>query len=127
VAATHASSRSTDACPGTRSTRARSPKPTYSSSTTSSKDNLDSKFFAPQFDLASDAEQRYLLGLASLGDGPYRSSAAATAAGYADTPGASHIRDSLIEKELLWSPRRGFVDFTVPYFADYLQDIRGET
>ena len=23
-------------------------------------DNLDSKFFAPQFDLASDAEQRYL-------------------------------------------------------------------
>ena len=89
-------------------------------------DNLDSKFFAPQFDLASDAEQRYLLGLASLGDGPYRSSAAANAAGYADTPGASHIRDSLIEKELLWSPRRGFVDFTVPYFADYLQDIRGE-
>ncbi len=54
-------------------------------------DNLDSKFFAPQFALASETEQRYLLALAAVGDGPYRSAAAATAAGYRDTPGASQF------------------------------------
>jgi AAA ATPase domain len=89
-------------------------------------DNLDSKFFAPQFELASETEQRYLLALAALGDGPHRSAAAATAAGYRDTPRASHVRDSLLDKELLWSPRRGYVDFTVPYFAEYLQGLHAE-
>lgn len=89
-------------------------------------DNLDSKFFVPQFDLASDTEQRYLLAIAGLDPGPYRSSAAATAAGYRDTPAASYVRDSVIEKELLWSPGRGYVDFTVPYSAEYLQALRRE-
>ena len=28
--------------------------------------------------------------------------------------------DSLIQKGLIWSPRRGLVDFTVPLFAEFL-------
>jgi AAA ATPase domain len=84
-------------------------------------DSLDSSFFGPQFDLATDAEQRYLLAIAALGDGPYSSAEAAAAAGYASVSGASFVREGLIAKELIWSPRRGVIDFTVPRFAQHLR------
>jgi hypothetical protein len=89
-------------------------------------DNLDRGFFGPAFDLATDAEQRYLIAIASLGDGPYRTVDAARAAGYASIGGASVVREELIEKELLWSPRRGQIDFTVPRFAAYLRAAHGQ-
>jgi hypothetical protein len=31
------------------------------------------------------------------------------------------VRDSLLRKDLIWSPRRGQVDFTVPDFAQYIR------
>jgi hypothetical protein len=86
-------------------------------------DSLDSDFFGPQFDLATDAEQRYLIATAHLGDGPYRTAEAASAAGYSSMGAASATRESLIVKELIWSPRRGFIDFTVPRFASYLRAL----
>jgi hypothetical protein len=86
-------------------------------------DSLDGDFFGPQFDLATDAEQRYLIATARLGDGPYRTAESAEAAGYSSIGGASAVRESLIAKELIWSPRRGFVDFTVPRFASYLRTL----
>jgi hypothetical protein len=89
-------------------------------------DNLDTSFFGPQFDLATDAEQRYLLAISRLGDGPYSSSQAASAAGYAGQSGASFVRDGLIAKELIWSPRRGQIDFTVPRFAQHLRATHTE-
>ncbi|HUH81051.1 MAG TPA: ATP-binding protein [Solirubrobacteraceae bacterium] len=84
-------------------------------------DNLDRGFFGPAFELATDAEQRYLVALATLGDGPYRTAEAANAAGYQNVSGASAVREELIAKELIWSPRRGQIDFTVPRFAHYLR------
>ena len=66
--------------------------------------------FAP----ATDAEQRYLIAIAVLGDGPYRTAEVAKAAGYSSIGGACAVRDELIGRELIWSPRRGLVDFTVP-------------
>lgn len=84
-------------------------------------DSLDTTFFGPHFDLATDAEQRYLLAIARMGDGPYSSAAAASAAGYPTPSGASFVRDGLIAKELIWSPRRGQIDFTVPRFARHLR------
>jgi len=89
-------------------------------------DSLDTSFFGPQFDLATDAEQRYLLAVAQLGDGPYSSAEAARAAGYANQSGASVVRDGLIAKELIWSPRRGQIDFTVPRFAQHLRATHTE-
>jgi hypothetical protein len=92
-------------------------------------DGLDRSFFGPAFELASDAEQRYLIAIAHLGDGPYRTTDAARAAGYSALAGASFVRDGLIAKELLWSPRRGLIDFTVPRFAGYLRtahSVEGE-
>jgi hypothetical protein len=84
-------------------------------------DSLERGFFAPAFELATDAEQRYLIAISSLGDGPYKSAHAASAAGYSSIGGASVVREELIAKELIWSPRRGLIDFTVPRFAQYLR------
>jgi hypothetical protein len=85
-------------------------------------DSLARNFFGIRFRLATDAEQRYLAAMASLGQAPYRSAEIARAYGAVDQRGVSVHRESLIGKGLIWSPRRGYVDFTVPLFADYLRD-----
>jgi hypothetical protein len=85
-------------------------------------DSLDRSFFGPRFQLATDAEQRYLAAMAGLGEPPYRSSEVAVGYGARDQRGVSMHRDSLIQKGLIWSPRRGRLDFTVPLFAEFLRD-----
>jgi hypothetical protein len=85
-------------------------------------DSLERSFFGPRFQLASDAEQRYLAAMAALGEPPYRSSDVAAGYGARDTRGVSVFRESLIQKGLICSPRRGQVDFTVPLFAEFLRD-----
>jgi len=87
------------------------------------KETLNRRFFKDRFEMASDAEQRYIAAMAELGDGPVRSVAVAERAGYKDASSASVVRDSLLRKDLVYSPRRGLIDFTVPLFGDYL---RGE-
>jgi hypothetical protein len=81
------------------------------------------EFFDPHFRLATDAQQRYLMAMADLGDGPYRSAAVNERLGHRSRGGSSKERDALIEKELIWSPRRGEVDFTVARFADFTARI----
>ncbi len=61
-------------------------------------DSLAGNFFGTRFQLATDAEQRYLAALASLGDPPYRSADAARAYGAEDQRGVSIHRDALIQK-----------------------------
>lgn len=78
-------------------------------------------FFGPRFDLATEAEQRYLMAMADLGEVPYRSADVASRFGASDQRGVSVHRDSLIGKGLIWSPKRGEVDFTVPLFAEYVR------
>lgn len=86
------------------------------------RDTLGRNFFRPRFEIATDAEQRYLMAMGDLGAGPYRSRDVAARYGAPDQRGVSVHRDSLIRKGLIWSPRRGEVDFTVPLFADYLRE-----
>ncbi len=87
------------------------------------KDSLGSSFFGPRFDMATDAEQRYLSAMAALGDAPYRSADVAHRFGARDQRGVSVHRDALISKGLVWSPRRGLVDFTVPLFAEFVRQF----
>jgi len=61
-------------------------------------------------------------GVADSGDPPYRVGDVASAYGARDQRGVSEHRDGLIQKGLVWSPRRGQVDFTVPLFAEYLRE-----
>jgi len=85
-------------------------------------DSLARNFFGTRFQLATDAEQRYLAAMASLGSPPYRTVDIAHAYGAKDQRGVSIHRDALIQKGLIWAPRRGQVDFTVPLFAEYLSE-----
>lgn len=68
------------------------------------------------------AASSYLAALASLGEPPYRSADAALPYGAKDQRGVSIHRDGLIQKGLIWAPRRGQLDFTVSPFAEYLRD-----
>jgi hypothetical protein len=86
------------------------------------KDSLARSFFGTRFEMATDTEQRYLSAMASLGEGPYPVGDVAHAFGVSDQRRASMHRDSLIQKGLIWSPRRGQVDFTVPLFAEFLKE-----
>lgn len=85
-------------------------------------DSLARNFFGTRFQLATDAEQRYLAAMASLEDPPYRSADVAHAYGAKDQRGVSIHRDGLIQKGLIWAPRRGQLDFTVPLFAEFLRE-----
>lgn len=86
------------------------------------RDTLARSFFGTRFQMATDAEQRYLAAMAAAGEPPYRVGDVASAYGARDQRGVSVHRDGLIQKGLVWSPRRGQVDFTVPLFAEYLRE-----
>jgi hypothetical protein len=86
------------------------------------KDSLARNFFGTRFEMATDTEQRYLSAMGSLGGGPYPVGDVARAFGVNDQRRVSMHRESLIQKGLIWSPRRGQVDFTVPLFAEYLKE-----
>ena len=83
--------------------------------------SLAAEFFHPHLRLATDRQQRYLIAMADLGDGPYASAAVNSHLGHKSSGGSSQDRASLIEKELIWSRRRGNVDFTIAGFANYLR------
>jgi hypothetical protein len=58
--------------------------------------------------------------MAELPEGPYRTADIAKL-GYRTRSSTSEPRDGLLKKDLIWNPRRGFVDFTVPHFAQYIR------
>ena len=84
-------------------------------------DSLARNFFGTRFQMATDAEQRYLAAMAGAGQAPYRTAEIARQFGGAkDQRGVSVQRDSLTQKGLIYSPRGGQLDYTVPLFAEYL-------
>ena len=75
---------------------------------------LDAGFFSVRADRTTDAERDCLVTMAALGDGPYR-------LGDLDKwPDADPVA-SLVERGLCYSPRTGYVDFTVPLFAGFIR------
>jgi hypothetical protein len=85
-------------------------------------DTLAYSFFGTRLELATEAEQRYLSAMASMGGGPYPVARVAQVFGAKNQRFVSAHRDSLIDKGLIWSPRRGQVDFTVPLFNQFLAE-----
>jgi hypothetical protein len=83
--------------------------------------DLDDNFFTFRMTLATPGEVDYLAAMADLGDDPQQVSAIATRAGYKTSTAASPVRDSVLKKNLVWAPKRGYLDFTAPLFADYLR------
>lgn len=84
---------------------------------------LDENFFRVRISRATGAERRYLIAMAALGHGPYRSGLVATRMRRAATSVAP-VRNTLINKGLIYGPAHGIVDFTVPHFDEYLRRMQ---
>ena len=81
---------------------------------------LDESFFRVRLDQVTDAEQRYLRAMAEMGNGNYRSGDVAQILGK-NTNSFGPVRDGLIRKGMIYSPKHGVVDFTVPLFDKFMR------
>lgn len=80
---------------------------------------LDEGFFKVRFDRLTPKEREYVIAMAKLGAGPYRSS------DIADALRETHQslgprRAQIISKGMIYSPSYGDIAFTVPLFNEYL-------
>ncbi len=82
-------------------------------------DRLDASFFRVRFDRLAPRERDYARAMAELGDGPYRSGVVAKLLG--KRPQAvGTLRQTLIDKGMIYSPAHGDASFTVPMFNQFL-------
>jgi hypothetical protein len=81
---------------------------------------LDEGFFKVRFDRLTPKERDYVVAMASLGKGPYRSSDVADALGES-VQSLGPRRAQIIKKGMIYSPSHGDIAFTVPMFEEYLK------
>jgi predicted nucleotidyltransferase len=83
---------------------------------------LDESFFRVRFDRTTPKEKRYLRAMAELGPSRHRSGD--IAAELQKPVGAvAPLRQSLINKGMIWSPAHGDTAFTVPLFDEFMKRI----
>lgn len=80
---------------------------------------LDGGFFRVRIDRLTPKEREYVFAMASLGEGPYRSSDVAEQL-KESTQSLGPRRAKIINKGMIYSPAHGDIAFTVPMFEDYL-------
>jgi hypothetical protein len=80
---------------------------------------LDDGFFKVRFDRLTPKEREYVIAMAELGAGPYRSSDIASALGETHQS-LGPRRSQIINKGMIYSPSHGDIAFTVPMFNEYL-------
>lgn len=81
---------------------------------------LDESFFRVRIDRTTTAERNYVVAMAHLGRGPYKTGDIAAKLGKQSTTVAP-LRGQLINKGLVFGPSYGMTDFTVPQFDDFLR------
>jgi hypothetical protein len=81
---------------------------------------LDDSFFRVRFDRLTPREKQYLRAMASLGAGVWRAGDIAERLGV-KPPSVAPLRNGLIAKGMIFSPRFGETAFTVPMFDDFLR------
>ena len=82
--------------------------------------SLDSGFFKVRIDRLTKAETQFVQTMASLGDGPYAAADIAASMGR----GLSSLgpaRANIISKGMIYSTDHGYLDFTVPLFAEFMR------
>lgn len=82
--------------------------------------HLDEEFYENRIGKLTASERLYVSAVAHLGDGPQRVGAIADLLGRTTTS-LSPVRDDLMRSAIIFSPRRGYVDFTVPHCARFLR------
>lgn len=80
---------------------------------------LDDGFFKVRFDRLTPKEREYVIAMAKLGPGPYRSSDVAAALNETHQS-LGPRRSQIISKGMIYSPSHGDIAFTVPMFNEYL-------
>ncbi len=83
-------------------------------------DDLDENFFEGRIGRLTDTEKLYTAAIAESGDGPQSSAAVAHRLGRT-TKSVSPQRDALIDSAVIYAPRHGYVDFTVPHCAAFIR------
>lgn len=86
---------------------------------------LDASFFRVRFDRLTPKEKEYLRAMATLGPGPHRSGEIAQILGRA-VNSVGPVRNSLIQKGMIFSPDHGDTAFTVPMFDAYMRRVMPE-
>jgi len=81
---------------------------------------LDEGFFRVRFDRLTPKEREYVIAMARLGKGPYRSAEVAEKLGE-NVQSLGPRRAKIINKGMIYSHAHGDIDFTVPMFDDYLR------
>ena len=81
---------------------------------------LDDGFFKVRLDRLTPKEREYVVAMAQLGKGPYRSADVADKLNEAITA-LGPRRSKIISKGMIYSPAHGDIDFTVPMFDDFLR------
>jgi AAA ATPase domain len=81
---------------------------------------LDEGFFKVRIDRLTPKEKEYVIAMARLGSGPYRSSDVADKLGEKLTA-LGPRRAQIIAKGMIYSPAHGDIAFTVPMFDEYLK------
>lgn len=81
---------------------------------------LDDGFFKVRFERLTPKEREYVVAMARLGKGPYRSADVADILGEKSTA-LGPRRASIIVKGMIYSPAHGDIAFTVPMFEDFLK------
>ncbi len=82
--------------------------------------DLDESFFEGRIGRLTHAETVYVGAMAALGDGPRLGSAVAKLLNRKSTS-LSPVRDELMRSAVIYSPRRGLVDFTIPHCAAFVR------
>lgn len=80
---------------------------------------LDEGFFKVRFDRLTPKEREYVIAMAQLGAGPYRSSDVAELLKETNQS-LGPRRAQIISKGMIYSPSHGDIAFTVPMFNEYL-------
>lgn len=81
---------------------------------------LDAGFFRVRLDRLTKAEVQFVKTMSDLGDGPYAMADIAKAMGRAQSS-LGPTRAKIIAKGMIYSTDHGYLDFTVPLFADYMR------
>ena len=82
--------------------------------------SLDEGFFRVRLDRLTKAEVHFVKSMAALGDGPYQVSDIAKAMKRTQKS-IGPARASIIYKGMIYSTDHGYLDFTVPLFADFIR------
>lgn len=84
---------------------------------------LDEGFFKVRMDRLTKAEVQFVTEMANLGDGPYAMSDIATAMNRTQSS-LGPARASIIAKGMVYKTDHGYLDFTVPLFAEFMRRQR---